>query len=70
MSRPLETAENATPIADMMAVMLISENALERIRVLALEWHGKHLTDQRFSVRVYEILYEYEKAIKELDKKQ
>jgi len=31
-------------------------NTLERIRTLAVEWHGKNLTDARFAIRVYEIM--------------
>lgn len=50
--------------ADMMLHALAQGMLLERITVLALEWHAKTITDERFAKRVYEMLYESDKAMR------
>ena len=48
----------------MLGMMMIQEQTIERLRILALEWHGKHIPDARFSIRTYEILCEHDQAMK------
>lgn len=51
----------------LMQLIVAAETTIERIHTLALEWHGKHITDARFSIRVYEILRQHEQEVAALE---
>jgi hypothetical protein len=51
------------PIAAMFGVIAIQDRTITQLHTLAVEWHGKHLTDERFAQRVYSILVAHQKEM-------
>lgn len=53
----------------MMMISLQQRILIERLNVLAIEYHAKQIDAFRFSERVYEMLFDHDKAMRLLEPK-